>query len=358
MLFYMKEYCLTPCLLLLLMIMGGCSTTRNVDIQTLEPAPVSLSHTIKRVGIIGGKVHLTEEKEQTGLYELIYRENQRLAKEAREAAINGLYNELAADRRFDTIILMEGIVQNEADPELRGNYLNWETIEALCQKYKVDAIFSMAYYDSDTKVSLKKTTMEQPNLLRVKEKVAAQEITLETLIENGWRIYDPASKLLIDEFTFNNQVVSTAKGLDPYEALQAIEDREKNIVEQSKQTGSSYGARLQPYEHSITREYYVKCTPIFEQAEVCTTSGDWETAASLWKKETENPDPKISSKACYNLAILNERNNNLRTAMDWAARAYSQYQSKKFAAYIEALNYRKQQNDLIQLQQSEYLPSK
>jgi len=354
----MKRYYNRTVLLLLLLIIVSCSTTRNVDIKTMGPAPVSLSNTIKRVGIIGGKVHLSEAKEQTGLNQLISRENEQLAIKARNAAINGLYNQLASDRRFDTIILMEDIVQNEDDLNIQGDYLNWGTVEALCQKYKVDAIFSMAYYDSDTRVSLKKTTMEQLNLLRVKEKVAAHQITLETLIENGWRIYDPSNKLLIDEFTFNNQIVSTAKGLDPYEALQAIEDRAKNIVEQSKQTGSSYGARLQPYEHSITRAYYVKCTPVFEQAEIYTSSGDWESAADLWKKETENADPKISSKACYNLAILNERNNNLTAAMDWAIRAYSQYQSKIIEAYIEALKDRQQQNELLLLQQSEPLTSK
>ncbi|MGB5385554.1 MAG: DUF6340 family protein [Eudoraea sp.] len=354
----MRRYYNGIVLLFLFMILVSCSTTRNVDIQTMEPAQVSLSSTIKRVGIIGGRVHLKEEKEQTGLNVLISRENEKLAIKARDAAINGLYNALAGDTRFDTIILMEDIVENKEDPNTYGNYLDWNTVESLCNNYDVDAIFSMAYYDSDTRVSLKKTTMEQLNLLRVKEKVAAQQITLETLIENGWRIYDPSSKLLIDEFTFNNQIVSTAKGLDPYEALQAIEDRAESIVEKSKQTGSSYGARLQPYEHSITRDYYVRGTTGFEQAEIYTLSGDWEAAADLWKKETENIDPKISSKACYNLAVLNEINNNLDVAMDWATRAYSQYQTKKIAEYIESLKYRQQQNGLLLLQQSESLTSK
>jgi len=354
----MRRYFNSTVLLFLLTIIVSCSTTRNVEIQTMEPAKVSLSNTIKRVGIIGGKVHLKEAKDQTGLNQHIARENQRLALKARDAAINGLYNVLAGDKRFDTIILLEEIAQNEEDLNTNGNYLDWNTVEYLCQKNKVDAIFSMAYYDSDTRVSLKKTTMEQLNLLRVKEKVAAHQITLETLIENGWRIYDPSSKLLIDEFTFNNQIVSTAKGLDPYEALQAIEDRTKNIVAHSKQTGSSYGARLQPYEHSITRDYYVRGTPDFEQAEIYTLSGDWEAAADLWKKETENNDPKISSKACYNLAILNERNNNLAEAMGWADKAYSKYQTKKIAEYIESLKYRQQQHELLLLQQSEPLTSK
>ena len=354
----MRRYFNSTVLLFLLTIIVSCSTTRNVDILTIEPAPVSLSNTIKRVGIIGGKVHLEEEKEQTGLHQLISRENQELAQKARDAAINGLYNELTGDSRFDTIILMEDIVENEKDPDNNGAYLGWDMVEALCEKHQVDAIFSMAYYDSDTRVSLKKTTMEQLNLLRVKEKVSAHQITLETLIENGWRIYDPSSKLLIDEFTFNNQIVSTAKGLDPYEALQAIEDRAKDIVEQGKQTGSSYGARLQPYEHSITRDYFVRGTPDFEQAEIYTLTGDWEAAADLWKKETENNDPKISSKACYNLAILNERNNNLAEAMGWADKAYSKHQAKKIAEYIESLKYRQQQHELLLLQQSEPLTSK
>ena len=354
----MRKYFNSTVLLFLLTIIISCSITRNVEIQTMEPAKVSLSNTIKRVGIIGGKVHLKEAKDQTGLNQHIARENQRLALKARDAAINGLYNVLAGDKRFDTIILLEEISQNEEDLNINGNYLDWNTVEYLCQKNKVDAIFSMAYYDSDTRVSLKKTTMEQLNLLRVKEKVAAHQITLETLIENGWRIYDPSSKLLIDEFTFNNQIVSTAKGLDPYEALQAIEDRTKNIVAHSNQTGSSYGARLQPYEHSITRDYYVRGTPDFEQAEIYTLSGDWEAAADLWKKETENNDPKISSKACYNLAILNERNNNLAEAMGWADKAYSKHQTKKIAEYIESLKYRQQQHELLLLQQSEPLTSK
>ena len=354
----MRRYYHNTYLLFLIVIFISCSTTRNVDILTIEPAPVSLSSKIKRVGIIGGKVHLKEEKEQTGLHQLISKENQQLANKARDAAINGLYNELTGDSRFDTIILMEDMMQNEKDPDNNGDYLSWEVVEALCQRHQVDAIFSMAYYDSDTRVSLKKTTMDQLNLLRVKEKVAAHQITLETLIENGWRIYDPSNKLLIDEFTFNNQIVSTAKGLDPYEALQAIEDRAKDIVEQGKQTGSSYGARLQPYEQSISREYYVKCTPIFEEAETHTLAGNWELAADLWKKETENTDPKISSKACYNLAILNERNNDLTVAMEWAIKAHSKHRSKYFAGYIEALEHRLQQNQLIHLQQSVPLISK
>lgn len=354
----MRRYYNSSVLLFLLIIIVSCSTTRNVEIQTMAPAQVSLSKAIKRIGIIGGSVHLKEEKEKTGLNQLISRENELLAIKAREAAINGLYIELVSDKRFDTIILLEDIVQNEADLNNYGNYLEWNTVEYLCEKYAVDAIFSMAYYDSDTRVYLKKTTMEQLNLLRVKEKVAAHQITLKTLIENGWRIYDPSSKLLIDEFTFNDQIVSTAKGLDPYEALQAIEDRTESIVEQSKQTGSSYGARLQPYEHSIIRDYYVRGTPGFEQAEIYTLSDNWDAAADLWKKETENNDPKISSKACYNLAILNERNNNLDVAMDWATKSYSQYQTKKIAQYIEALKDRQQQNELIILQQLQPLTSK
>lgn len=349
----MRKYYFTSFFLISLVTIVSCNATRDIEISTLEPAPVTLSHNIKRVGIIGGEVHVKEDNQRTGINLLISQENQQLALKAKDAAIAGLYDELSSDKRFDTIILLEDIVQNEEDLQNYGDYLNWNTVESLCKEYRVDAIFSMAYYESDTRVSLKKTTMEQLDLLRVKTKVSAQQITLETLIENGWRIYDPSSKLLIDEFTFNNQIVSTAKGLRPYEALQAIEGRTESIIEQGKNTGSSYGSRLHPYEHSVTRDYYVRGTPGFEQAEVFTLSGDWDAAEDLWKKEAENSDSKISGKACYNLAILNERNKHLADAMEWATMAYSKYQTKKLEVYIEALKSRQSKNQIILLQQTE-----
>ncbi|WP_297702442.1 hypothetical protein, partial [uncultured Eudoraea sp.] len=108
----MRRYYNSTVLLFLLVIIVSCSTTRNVEIETMEPAQVSLSNAIKRVGIIGGRVHLKDENEQTGLNRLISRENQILAIKAKDAAINGLYNELVGDKRFDTIILLEDIVQN------------------------------------------------------------------------------------------------------------------------------------------------------------------------------------------------------------------------------------------------------
>ncbi|WP_297794851.1 DUF6340 family protein [uncultured Eudoraea sp.] len=343
--FYYRVLLLIP-----MAIAVSCVTTRDVDIRAMEPAPVSLSDKIKRVGIIGGEIHIEGGKEENSLNRLISRENEQMILKARDAAIAGLYYELASDKRFDTILLMEDVGQNVEDLQDDGNYLNWKTIEALCREYEVDAIFSLAYYNADTKVSLKNTKMEQNDLLRVKYKVNGQQITLETLIENGWRIYDPSNKLVLDEFSFNNQIVSTAKGLNPYEALQAIEGRVESIIEQSKIAGSSYGSRLQPNEYSITRAYYVKGTPEFEKAESFTLSGDWESAANLWRSESENPDPKISSKACYNLAILNERNNRLVAAVDWANKAYSKHSSKKNSAYIKALEFRMSQNEILQEQ--------
>lgn len=77
--------------------------------------------------------------------------------------------------------------------------ISWKKVEALCKENKVDAIFSLSHYDTDTKISLRKKKILQANMLRIKEKVKGNEITLETLIENGWRIYNPQNKQVIDE---------------------------------------------------------------------------------------------------------------------------------------------------------------
>jgi len=136
-----------------------------------------------------------------------------------------LFQKLLKDSRFQSVNILDSIPQELMNFEMENDSISWAMINDICKTYDVDAVFSMSFFDTETKVSLKKTSMMQPNLMRVKVKVKAQEITLETLIENGWRIYYPKGKKIIDEFVLNNQIVSTGKGENPWEAYRAIEGR-------------------------------------------------------------------------------------------------------------------------------------
>ncbi len=220
-------------------VLSACSATNQLSINSMAPAQVDLSRNIKRTGIINSSIPSEREEYKDRLGKILSSEDQELARQGTDAALNGLFDELTKDKRFDEILLLQDVpeVVKGMRPEPDEN--SWGTIETLCHKYEVDAIFSLAFYDTDTKVSLKKTKMEQRDLMRERIEVKAHEITLETFMENGWRIYDPHNKEVIDEFTFNNQITSSAKGISPIRALRAVKDRKDSVLNRSMHTGSA-----------------------------------------------------------------------------------------------------------------------
>ena len=311
----MGKFCIQFVLLCLIVITTGCSSTKEIVLQTIEPSPVHISQKIKRIGIVNRSILPELEEDETGLNGMVAAEEQWLSEQGRNAALTGLFNELLKDNRFETIKILDSIPHEILHFEMGNDSISWSSVENICNTYDVDAIFSMAFFDSETKVSIKKTSMMQPNLMRVKVKVPAQELTLETLIENGWKIYYPKSKEIIDEIVFNDQIISKGKGTNPIEAYKAIEGRKESLVEQSRATGSNYGQRLLPFE-------------------------------------LDNYNSKIAGRACYNLAVMHEINGDLASAMDWATKSYKEHENKAALEYLDILKYRSFQNQILEQQVS------
>jgi hypothetical protein len=340
----------------LLLLLSGCKSTHLVMVYSLEPAPVELAKNIKRIGIIN-EVQTTVDNEQIESLDAFVAATDKLwSKEGKEAAIEGLLGELSKDRRFDTIIILESSSeiwkQKNTEEEIP-----WKALEELCTSHKLDAIFSLASYETDTRVTNKKSTMAELDLLRVKTMVSAREITLETLIENGWRIYDPFEKKVLDEIRINEEVVIQAKGENAMNAVRSMTDRSDSMLLKSKGSGSAFGMRLKPYSKSIQRELYIKGSERLIQAKEAILNEDWLEAARSWQLALENEKDKIKAMACHNMAVLYEIKNDLPKAMEWAILAQRHFEDKNNISYLEALKQRIVQNSLAveQLENIVYL---
>lgn len=316
----------------------------------MEPSPVDFSSQIKKIGILNSSKSSFVKSYSTRLEQLIVLEERWLAEKGTEAALTGLFDALVQDQRFDTVRILDHIDSETTDFGTRPNIDTWKKIAAICDENRVDAIFSLAYHDTETQFSLKKTKMDAHGMMRDRSRVSAQEITLETLIENGWRIYDPKQRALVDEFTSNEQIVASAKGVSPIDALQAIDKRRQILLEQSKNTGSSYGQRMQPRKLDVQRKYYIKGSRNFTLADDKIQNEKYQEAIELWKKEISNPKARISGRACYNLAVLSEFNGNINAAMDWAEKSYSLYEEDSTLDYISTLEQRQAQTDVLNAQ--------
>ncbi len=343
-----KKYFLGVAYAILVFSVVGCAT-KSTLVKVMEPSQVHLSKSIKKIGIINSSVPSEVIEVTDRLHEVVDAENRWLAKKGTEAAIAGLFDELVKDDRFGTIKLLDSVPEALQDFGADPENISWPAVEALCRLHDVDVIFSLAFYETETKVSIKKSSLMQPNMVRVKVKVPAKEITLETLIENGWRIYDPRNSQVLDEMVFNDQFTAKGKGTDAILALQAV-DRKDTVLLHSRTAGSQYGLRLQPSEKSIARYYYVRGSDNLTKARNLVAEGDWQGAIDLWELEATNPDHKINGRGCHNMAVACERKGDLKMAIEWATKANLENQSKNSRSYLHALEQRISQNDGTGLQ--------
>lgn len=334
------------------MLLLSCSATNNLTMGATEPAIVHLPESIKRIGIINRSLPSEGNQKIDKIDRILSAEGINLDKKGAEAAIIALSEELYRTGKFEEIVILDSIMEIRKGLNVFPATLSWETIEKLCRSNGLDAIFSLAFYDTDTKISYKGTIMQLPNNLGIKVPVPGHEVQLNTQINNGWRIYMPFNKQIVDEFTYTDHLVSTGKGINPVKALEAVARRNESVEELSKNIGYAYGSRLSPYKHRISRDYFVRGTDNFVVAKRRAQTGDWDGAAELWERELNNSKSKIAGRACYNMAIINEINGNLHEAMDWASRAYAEYNNKEALRYLNILKYRASQIEKLEQQAS------
>ena len=335
------------CILASLMI--GCSATNRLTMGITEPAAVVLSPEANKVGIINRSLPSEKNKSIDQIDQILSAEGRLLDKEGAQAAVEALSVALGRNDNFDEIKIISDEKSKKGLSVLPAT-LSWDEVERICREHEVDVIFSLALYDTDTRVSYNMTTLPLPNELGIKVNVPAHELHLNTLIKNGWRIYDLKEQRLADEFLCEGQVQASGKGLNPVKAYEAILNRKEAVLESSMNLGENYSSRLLPLRRRIARDYFVRGSVNFKIARRRAQVGDWDGAAELWAVEVSHPKPKIAGRACYNMAIINEINGDIQAAMEWASRSYADYGNNLALRYLNSLRFRQRQDELLREQ--------
>ncbi|ADV51074.1 hypothetical protein Celal_3827 [Cellulophaga algicola DSM 14237] len=334
------------------LLMTACGSTNKMTMGVTTPAKVYLSSDVKSIGIINRSEPSKGNKGLDKIDQILSAEGLNLDKKGAEAAISAFASELGMLKNLDEIKIIENVEEVKSGLGVLPATLSWETIEMLCDTYHVDVIFSLAFYDTNTKSSFKVTTMPLENNLGVKVNVPAQEVTLNTLVNCGWRLYDPKTKLVIDERNYTKEMLFHGQGINPIKAVEAVKQRNETVQEYSRNVGIAYAQRLVPNKIRISRDYYMSGTDNFKVAHRRALTGDWDGAAELWKKELNNSDLKIQGRANYNMAISSEIDGDLDLAISYASKAYTDYENKLALDYVNILKYRVEQNNVLDQQRS------
>ena len=318
----------------------SCASTNHLTLSVTRPAPIYLPANIKRVGIINRSVPSKENRQLDKVDEILSLEGKNFDKDGADAAVNALHEEMASFERFTVVKIIRSANIKSSNAYVVPPALTWDAIAALCEKNDVDAIFSLAFYDTDSKIDYHVVTKQVDGPLGVKIPLIEHHATVTTHIKTAWRIYDPANGTVRDERRIDQEIRLTGVGINPVKAATAIMGRKEAVARVSGEIGSTYALNVLPQRTRVTRDYFVRGSDKFEVARRRAQTGDWDGAAELWHEEVSNPKPEIAGRACYNMSIINEINGDLDSAMDWASRSYTNYGVKLGLTYLNILKRR------------------
>ena len=340
--------------IIVFVLLGVASSACKTDLVYMnikEPAPVTMPPYIKTVGIINRSLASEETRKINVLDEVLSAEGPELDKQGAQESITGLKDQLMTNDRFSQVLLLDDLPLTTTGAGVFPSALPWDVVEKICKANEVDAIFSLEIFDTDTKVNYSNVPVTVKTPLG---NIPALEhhAVMTTHVKTGWRIYDPSSKIILDEHSIAKGLTFTGKGINPVVAAAGLIGRKDAVKQTANNVGHEYASSILPIWVRVQREYYVKGSDSFVIAKRKAQTGNWDDAAALWKKETASSKSSVAGSACYNMAIINEINGDLEEAISWAQKAYEDYNNKLALDYVRILKNRQARSSHLKRQEA------
>jgi hypothetical protein len=330
-------------LLFIIIACYSCSSTNLMSLSVEQPAPVTIPPYIKNIGIVNRSKASDDHKTLNAIHEAVSLETTSLIATGAEASITGLTDELMKSNRFTEVKPLPGVDLRTFGAGVLPSSLSWDIVEKICKENKMDALFSLEFFDTESKVGYAATpTSIHTPIANIP--ALEQQVNIVTLIKTGWRIYDPASRNILDEYLISKDIQVSGQGINPLVVAGPLAGRSEAVKQAANQAGQNYACRIVPYWIRVSRNYYVGGDDNFVVAKRMAQTGNWDEAAKLWQQETTNAKRKLAGRACYNMAIISEIHGDVDLAIQWAQKAYENYNTPFALSYVNILRDRKADN--------------
>jgi len=155
-----------------------------------------------------------------------------------------------------------------------------------------------------------------------------------------WRLYDPNTKRIIDQFQSTSFITFDAPAnkiaIPPPDALPRT----------AYDAGLKYMDRFLPRYYTVKRDMYKKgkgsAKNDFIAAFRRSETANWEGAIQAWTAILNKSHGKNAGRAALNIAVGHEVLGETKQALDWAKKSYEDYGDKLGREYTNILLRRKQ----------------
>ena len=247
----------------------------------------------------------------------------------------------------------------------KGSYafpapLRWRTVDSICDQFGANALAVVEKFDSNTGYNTNTSNRESKDKDGNVTKWVEYKTTMRTTVKLGWRLYDPKSRTLLDEFEVRETLDWQGDGRSESQAKSNLPHQIEAVNSVSYAAGQSYGMRIAPTWIRVSRSYYSKAkgsdqleSDMKEAARLARVDR-WDDAALIWTQIAAGKNnPKAAGRAAYNLALASEWKGHLELATDWASRSYTDFGNKKARSYMSLLQRRLNEQERLAEQMGE-----
>lgn len=322
-------------LLGIMVLCYSCSSTNLMTLSANEPAPVSLPPNAKTAAVVNRSYAADDSRTVDAIHRTLGFESRNFQAAGAGASLAGLTDALIRSNRFVAVKPLTNLDLRSYGAGIFPVTMSWDTVERICRENHADILFSLELFDADSRVAVNLAALGQPS-------------NVKTQVKTGWRIYDPSTRTVLDQFVICRDL--TFQGGNIISTSSAMLGQKEAVIKAGNHAGEDYGSRIIPWSQRVSRFYYVRGNGSFKVGKRMAQAGDWDEAGKLWMEATKSPSGKVAGRGCYNMAIISEINGDLTGALAWAKKAYEVYRTPYALDYVNILQQRLNNEALLRSQ--------
>ena len=316
---------------------ASCSPFASITLSVLEPAQISLPKEINAVTIAPKfSIDTLPNKEFSRLDNLKFQDDNYYP--LMLESLPGLAETLGNSPKYSRIVIREDNI-----PELTDNLISpadWTNLVKICRDDSTDAIIVMvdAQYSDSIDVSAFDFGFGCRAYYSIKSSIL-------------WYVLYPKEIKIVDTETVNDKAEWDEVEISCDYALALLPEIPNLIGNACYNAGVKYGEMIAPqWNEQVKRKYYKSGHRKLREGYYNMLDDNYLYAAELWRSITDFKRSKVAARACFNMAIINEMNDNLDVAKDWAVKSNTLEPDPIVLNYIKVLNKRIEDKEKINKQ--------
>lgn len=166
------------------------------------------------------------------------------------------------------------------------------------------------------------------------------------LPEIKWRIYSETGQVN-DEYLMKDTLIWYSMGGTEDIAWHFLPETEAILNELASAVGGSFSEKIVPVWTDVNRLYYHRGSSKMIMAARLVHENSWDEAARIWQKMAETENPRIASKAAFNMALACELSDRLELALTWINKAWTIKSNDLAVAYSRILRDRVKKSETV-----------